>query len=376
MKKKITLTSFLSVFGLTLFPHAGCKHSSGMDRESKAKMKEFGNLMKKKGISHIYFVHGTWAGDSPLGVIETMEKIHVGDMRKIFNFDTNILKDKIKKVVDEVYKDLGNFTPNYLKLFAELVGNNIACESIIWGSANYHEARVLGAIELIKKVAKNINNLSENERILLIGHSHAGQLFALLTKFLEDEEMSLLNKNENKSMLEKLVKVVGLFGYENVLQIREDMKKINKVYLDFVTLGTPPRYQWGKGEGEKYQLLNIINDYHLNKLISVKGVLETKDGDYIQQWGIGGTDAFHDNNEYIENIIGQEQYYISKGDFSPGKERHLPKHGDVPYGKTLLIPYKKEKKYCWDTLLGHGLYTLEENMLLNTEIIVNEFYKN
>ncbi len=32
-------------------------------------MAEYGKQMKREGVSHIYFVRGTWAGDSPLGIL-------------------------------------------------------------------------------------------------------------------------------------------------------------------------------------------------------------------------------------------------------------------------------------------------------------------
>jgi hypothetical protein len=327
-------------------------------------MKEYGKQMKQKGVSHIYFVHGTWAGDSPLGFLSRIPNSPFKwQLRKI-----------VKINVDKTMGDLGNYTESYRDDFQESIGVNIPCDRINWDSGNYHSARVRGAIILIKEVASNIKNPPENERILLIGHSHAGQLFALLTTFLEEEELSVIETNEKMSKMMQLVKVVGLDKsiYDDIDHLKEDLKKIDKVFLDIVTFGTPPRYQWGKpkrkGVEANYRLLNIINHHH--EPVSILGLLNTKDGDYVQQWGVGKTDLYDIKNIKIEEIIGEEQYYFSAESVLKGDKRRIPK-----YGETLLIDYGDEGKRATETLLGHGAYTCKEKMLFNTVLIVEKFYK-
>ena len=134
-------------------------------------------------------------------------------------------------------------------------------------------------------MAKDIKNPSRNERILLIGHSHAGQLFALLTTFLEEKEMDLMETNLKDSKIWQLAEAVELD--KDIIQLKENLKKIDKVYLDIVTFGTPPRYQWGtptrKGQETNYRLLNVIN--HRHETVSIFGLLNTREGDYVQQLG-------------------------------------------------------------------------------------------
>ncbi len=328
-------------------------------------MEEFGKQMKRKGVSRIYLVHGTWAGDSPLGFLSR---------NPIIPFNKG-LREIVKINVDKAMGDLGNYTDSYREQFEQSIGGGIPCVRVNWGSGNYHSARVRGSITLIKEIAKGIKNPSDNERILLLGHSHAGQLFALLTTFLEKEELSMMEAIENMSKLEKLVKIVGLDEkiYKDIEQLKEDLKKIEKVFLDIVTFGTPPRYQWGKttrrGEVANYRLLNVINHHH--EPVSIVGLLNTKDGDYVQQWGVGKTDAYDSMNSDIEKIIGQEQYDFSIESVVTGGKRHIPN-----FGKTLLIDNGDEGKKAAETILGHGLYTCKEKMLFNTELIVDNFYKD
>lgn len=372
MKNKYVLLSVLCVISLITLPQCSSNHNSvcnqnfSLDTNSKAKMYEFGNQMKGKGVSHIYFVHGTWAGDSPLGFLSRIPNIP-------FNKQ---LRETVKIIVDEAMGDLGNYTDSYCELFEQSIGGDIPCDRINWGSGNYHRARVKGAITLIKEIAKDIKDPSVNERILLIGHSHAGQLFALLTTFLEEEEMSMMETNEKMSKIGKLVEVVELDEdiYKDITQLKEDLKKIDKVFLDIITFGSPPRYLWGKekikGGKPNYRLLNVINHHHKNQPVSIGGLWKTKDGDYVQQWGVGRTDLNDSQNSKIEEIIGEEQYYFDLS-MLKGSERHIPK-----YGETLLIDYGDEGKKAKETLLGHGVYTCKEKMLFNTELIVDNFYKD
>ncbi len=328
------------------------------------KMEEYGKQMKSEGVSHIYFVHGTWAGDSPLGFLSKSPKIP-------FNKQ---LRRLVKVNVDKIMGDFGNYTEGYRELFEQSIGGEIPCVRINWGSGNYHSARVEGAITLIKEIAKGIKNSSVNKRVLLLGHSHAGQLFALLTTFLEEEELSLMETENEVCKMEKLVNVVGLDQdiYTGIVQLKDDLKKIDKVFIDIVTFGTPPRYQWGKpktkGDEDNYRLLNIINHHH--EPVSILGLFNTKDGDYVQQWGVGGTDTYDSKNSDIEKIIGSEQCYISIESVLTGGKRNIPK-----YGKTLLIDNGDEGKKAKETVLRHGLYTCKEKMLFNTELITTQFYK-
>ncbi len=88
------------------------------------------------------------------------------------------------------------------------------------------------------------------------------------------------------------------------------LQKIRRVQLDIVTFGTPPRYGWGEG---KYHLLNIINhrgDEFLAGVIDTMFFV-TKDGDYVQQSAIAGSDAFAKTgneqilNKRLDGILGK-----------------------------------------------------------------------
>ena len=60
---------------------------------------------------------------------------------------------------------------------------SIECFNYLWDGQNNHIGRLEAIPDLVQKIAD-----SKGNRTLLIGHSHAGQLFALITLFLEQKE--------------------------------------------------------------------------------------------------------------------------------------------------------------------------------------------
>ncbi len=209
-----------------------------MSTRTDDSMTEYGKQMKKVGVSHIYFVHGTWAGDSPLGFLSRNQDIP-------FN---KLLRGIVKINVDKAMGDLGNYTKSYCDDFQASIGGDIPCDRINWGSGNYHRVRVEGAIKLMEKVAANIEGPSDNERILLFAHSHAGLLFALLTIFLDNEEMSISETDGKMSKMERLVNIVWLDEEINkdIARLKKDINKIDKVFLDYSYFWDTPTLTMGK----------------------------------------------------------------------------------------------------------------------------------
>jgi hypothetical protein len=283
-------------------------------------------------------------------------------------FITNKLKSQGKSLLDHLAKDVGNYTPEYAEAFNKALGHKIACKLFIWGSGDYHLARLKGTVELVQELADLIarNKILETERILLLGHSHAGQLFALLTTFLENgEKAQLLYEIMDKS------KQLG-----KIDELLSNLEKIKKTNLDIVTFGTPVRYSWG--EYTKYRLMAIVNH---RSPVNIDGLLSTRDGDYVQQWGAEGTDvppsyAILDKGRDISLLIDSLEHTDRKHPYyANGKT----------VSETFLINYKDNASsllehlditHCVKTLFGHGVYTETRAMLFNTDIIIENLYKS
>ncbi|WP_372367772.1 hypothetical protein [Candidatus Uabimicrobium sp. HlEnr_7] len=331
----------------------------------RKKMSMLAEKLINNNVQSVYFVHGTFVGNDPFGTVEYLKKIYP-DMSPDLE---EKLRDIIKHSNDLLFEDTANFTPEYTNLFSKALGDKIPCHRYEWSSGGYHWARLKSAILLTKSIAQEISQRSEleNGRILLVGHSHAGQLFALLTNFL----------SESKGV-DRLMEIASEGGVD-VSQMSKWLQQIRKVKLDIVTYGTPPLYGWG--EKSTFRLLNIINHRGKSHLAGdlEDGILFTKDGDYIQQIGITGSGVIASNpweqrlNEKLYPILGPEnnQKVLQK---NIAHKMRIPH-----YGKTLLVDFKDASELfpnCITTLFGHGANTRYEKMLFNTQIIIKHFYTN
>jgi hypothetical protein len=219
---------------------------------------------------------------------------------------------------------------------------------------------------LAKKIVEKTKGFSSDDRILLFGHSHAGQLFALLTLFLEDGE--------------KANALFRVLAEENVdtfdkRSFSDNIKKNSSINMDIVTLGAPVRYPWG--DYEKYRLLHIVNHRSDSKL---SGVLTTRDGDYVQQWGTDGTDLPSSNqalkgcNHKLDSILDKGQSIDFEAKLEEVKRRQPVKVNGEEAGKTIFVDYLDNGNNAIETLFGHGVYTGRNSMLFNTRLIVDNFY--
>ncbi|MDD2738427.1 MAG: hypothetical protein PHR94_05805 [Methylomonas lenta] len=343
---------------------------------SKWKMQMFANgaVFKNQKVRQVLLVHGTFVGDNALGIYDFLEPIE----RSLTGYKTitNQLESFGKDVINHLVKDVGNYTPEYTEALSQGLNNDIACDLFVWGSGDFHLARLKGAVGLAKQLSEKISDrhIREGEHILLIGHSHAGQLFALLTTLLEGgEKAEQLYKVIDQSS--QLGKKADLLSY---------LKTIKPIYLDIVTFGTPVRYAWG--HYDNYRLLAIVNH---RSPVDIKGLLTTRDGDYVQQWGAEGTDVFPTFERALNDSL---DVVLDKGK-DPSlliaslahKNRNHPHYVDGSIvSETLLIDYKDnadsilkylDVTHCVKTLFGHGVYTEYRAMLFNLNTIVEKLYR-
>jgi len=339
----------------------------------KHRMSANGEALKSHKVRQVLLVHGTFAGDNALGIYDFLEPIE----RSLTGSTaiTDKLKSFGKGVFNNIVKDVGNYTPEYTEALSNGLNHDIACDLFVWGSGDFHLARLRGAVELAKQLAETISsrNIQASERILLMGHSHAGQLFALLTTLLEGGEKAeqLYTVIDNSSQLGKKAELLGY------------LEIIKPIYLDIVTFGTPVRYAWGNYVN--YRLLAIVNH---RSAVDISGVPTTRDGDYVQQWGAEGTDVFptfeRELNDSLDAVLdkGRDPSLLIAS--LAHKDRRHPHYlNGAMVTETLLIDYKDNADsileylditHCVKTLFGHGAYTENKAMLFNLNTIIEKFY--
>ncbi|CAG1020842.1 hypothetical protein DOJK_00610 [Patescibacteria group bacterium] len=316
------------------------------------------NCLKKHQVSSIILVHGTFAGNDALGLFDLLEPLS----KQL----ADILKQHGKALLDKIAGDVGNYTPEYATSMSQLT--NIPCELFIWSSGNYHLARLHGALKLAQTLANNIiQHHLQGKPILLMGHSHAGQVFALLTRFLSDDAEDIYAIMAQDEELNRAK-----------THLLEQLKIIKTVQLDIVTFGTPVRYAWGNYQN--YRLLAIVN--HRSDS-TVSGILSTRDGDYVQHWGITGTDAFPPNNlslnDAFDSVLdeGRNLTYLAQQSSTrqknpAGDNLFLDYQDNAPMPIDLLDPLNLT--HCIKTLFGHGVYTQLDKMQFNLNTIIQHWY--
>jgi hypothetical protein len=342
--------------------------------EGFADWQNLGKKLSDNKVREVYFVHGTFVGKDPLGFFNLLSKV-VPEMSLIQKGIDVFEKIAGENIPDLILGDVGNYTEEYVADFSANIGHGLSSPAnrFIWSSGNYHRARLDATLELAVVLAETIakQGIKADERILLIGHSHAGQVFALLTQFLANTLMSnaLLNHlriNPHKSI--------------TLEQLDSALQNIRTPNLDIVTFGTPVRYTWGKYP--KFRLLPVINHRHDSEL---DGVQTIRDGDYVQQWGVEGTDTSPQTNLIEENELSaiiQDRGNDIKAFLASYKDhsRRFPKHADgTPVTENVYVDYKDNKEtlnplYCVENVFGHGVYTTKKAMLFNTQLIVEKFY--
>jgi hypothetical protein len=313
---------------------------------------DFQNITRNQNveIQSLYLVHGTFVGDDPWHLISLIEESFPGVSAPL----VGQIKSQTKKGQNYFAKDLGNFTTAHDDEFKRLTNSILSINHFTWSSGNGHYARLQGCLQLIEGLLQN-----SNERILLVGHSHAGQVFALLTQLLN-----------NPTFRKKIISILKAYDLCPV-ELNSKLKDLKSKRYDFVTLGAPARYNWNT-RVSSMTLTHIINHRGRDVLGgSFSGAIFTERGDYIQQWGVAGSDFKspidfeQDINLELDELLGEgANIRVLQENIKFRKRLHNEGHHYlVDYNDSSRLPN------FFKTIFGHGTYTKVENMDILLNII-------
>jgi hypothetical protein len=301
-----------------------------------------GQTLAMREVGYLVCVHGTFVGEDPFDMMSLMTQAMPSASHPLLRR----LQGVLKRQAHGLFGDAGIFSPAYMALLQEAFPFKV--DHFSWSSGNHHTARLLGAAELLKALTKK-----PHSRILLYGHSHAGQLFALLTQFINHPEL----RPTFIDILTSLNAPTEDFLWQ--------CQQLETTPIDFVTLGAPPRYHYHLSS--QHTLLHLIN--HRGPSLRAgtsKGALYTRDGDYIQQWGVDGSDSislpFAATNKQLNDILG------IGSDIMVWRQTLKKRQRLHKQGINLLIDYKDQGN-AMKTLFGHAVYTRYHTLLFNFEVI-------
>jgi hypothetical protein len=331
--------------------------SEGMEEWAVA-MKAVGERMRHAGVRLVVFVHGSFVGDDPLAVARVVE-----EAAPAFPDIARALRGFTRTQVSRLLGDLSNFSTDYIETFAAATG--IDAIGHTWSGENHHAARVQGAVRLARAMVLHGGGaLRRGDRALLIGHSHGGQLFAILSQLLS-----------RAHGYDELVKAAGARG-EDVGALEGHLALLRGCPIDVMTFGTPPRYGWARGAN--FRLLHVVNHRgETSRPLSWRGVLHTRRGDYVRQLGLPGFDlpapGARDRaiNARLDRVLGV-------GTNLATWFTHIRRGLRVsPHGHTVLVDYGDDARTLpnlWATGLGHAAYTRREAMLFHATLLADSFY--
>ncbi|GIS63635.1 MAG: hypothetical protein CM1200mP2_58600 [Planctomycetaceae bacterium] len=142
----------------------------------RERMSDVGDRLREAGIGLVLVVHGTFVGQDAGSVWAEIGR-WAPAMR-------DIITRRNKSWINAVVGDRGNYTDRYVELFESGINRpcepRIAVERFDWSGENHHLGRADGAVRLVER----LQDLDPDQRVLLWGHSHAGNVFALATNLM------------------------------------------------------------------------------------------------------------------------------------------------------------------------------------------------
>ncbi|MDF2698287.1 MAG: hypothetical protein K0S65_6670 [Labilithrix sp.] len=330
--------------------------------EWRAAMAAVGDQLALADVVAVVFVHGTFTGTDPLSAYGLVERVLPSG---IGAYVARTLRQKTRWTMERLLGDLGNFGPTYVRLFEEALrprGDRIPCTDFVWSSENHHVGRLEGALGLVRVLATHAElgdrvHDASSRRILVIGHSHAAQLFALVTQ--------LLARSIATEAILDIARARGL----DVGALETDLARLQgsrwerpTIGVDFVTFGAPNRYAWAS-----------VPNVRALHVIAVPPGGAAGEGDWIRRLAVEGSD-FPPLGSEDRRINAALAGALGHGGFAPGKvasalrgEVGLPANGEVAF-----VEY--DQRGLLASGLGHGAYTRLDAMLFHARLVADRLY--
>jgi len=313
-------------------------------------------------VDALWFVHGTFAGHDALGWLAQLERVmpSTGPVMKTFG----------KRLTDLMAGDSGN----YSAAFVNLVDTPVPGRRFVWSGENTHSGRCKAAVTLLDEL---LQRSADEPRVLLWGHSHAGNIAALISNLIGSETWV------SESFLDL---VEPLFpDHEDqagiVSRVRSAIKSgaAAELKIDVVNFGTPVCYGWDPAGYRK--LLHVVNHAPQPKtprwLCSPAEALKRREvpqGDFVQVLAITGSDFWpwlltrnsRDSETKLQQFLASD--YSRRNWWSRAKIGVRV----AEEGETMLIRYESRDGHETETF-GHSIYTRPQWLSFHLDLVAG-FY--
>ena len=340
-----------------------------------------GQRLREVGVQEIILVHGTFVGNDAAGILREVARLSprlAGAMKRLG-----------KHVFDQVTGEIGNYTDSFAQRLSSLVNEESAHKNLIpvtlfhWSGENHHLGRAGGAIALLDYLFQS--ELTSDDRVLIWGHSHGGNLLAMLSHLVggTDAARDRFFEATRSHYRDPILGRLDLPQWEEVQELLADEDERSRLpKIDAANFGVPLRYRWNREVIPR--ILNFVQhrpldpDHPARASVpeSIRDVIKATGGDYIQQLGIGGTDFLHsafawrswNAERRLQNMFENS---VRRRDLLRNLRKCLRVSLD---GKTLLVDYPDTKKKWNKKIVGHGVYTRHEWLPFHLNEITDRIY--
>ena len=258
---------------------------------------DFSKLHTSLNIGRVIVVHGTFMGDDPFGIAETLKSagesipLLAGQLNRIAEASL----EKSRPFTTSLAGDVGNYNEAYRERFQKLVGDDPQIELMnpTWSGQNHHLARADLAVKLLHQLL--MRPLLADQNVLLWGHSHAGNAFALLTNLLAN----------HKPTLAKFFDAADQNGVPQWDEVRNNLLLETSPHplasrINIASFETPVRYGWDNDGYARLVHVTFHRPYNEAAPTLTKplfpphlpaDVANAKWGDWVQAFAIAGTDV-------------------------------------------------------------------------------------
>lgn len=345
--------------------------------EFRQRMHEVGASLRAAGVTAVYLVHGSCVGPDAVNVLVKLARA--------FPSADPPVRRLIRRTRPSA--EFAYYTEGYARLFDAAVNppgaERIPIRLFEWSNENHHLGRADGAVRLINRLASLTPGV--RHRVLLWGHGHAGNVFALVTNLLGGDREAVERFFAAADVYYRwpLARLVDIPVWHRVRELlaRHGGLPVD-VSLDVVTFGTPVRYGWETARYER--LLHFVHHrpvagmpvYRAAFPPDVDDVIKAAEGDYIQQLGIAGTNMRPARFAWRARLADRRLGQLLESDLAGVNLDERFRAGRIVQeeGTTLLVDYGRPQGGIAQHHAGHAVYTRKDWLLFHAEEVAFRLY--
>ena len=342
-----------------------------------------GERLAADNVGAIYLIHGTMVGTDATGII--------GVLGRFMPEWADMLGQQRKQIADLIVGEWGNYSDAYAESLRQSINARIdkpiAVHRFLWGSENNHTDRANAAVRLIDDLQSKLNakSLESGQRVQLWGHSHGGNVLAMVSNLLGGSVRSRSAFfRAAKPLYRRANRTIDSPSWARVrdllLKDANEGSPLSNIDLDMVTFGTPVRYGWDSDGYSRlahfiyHRKTEGLAEYLAPFPPTLEQMYDATAGDFVQQFFIAGTN-FPVNLLAFRKWRAERklQKLLQSGHPRRKLLTRLSTGARVPdEGRALLVDYSVGDPEHANAVAGHGIYTHRNWLPFHLETLLGD----